>query len=218
MHAKRLSATLSDPAAKAWAQVPAEPVALSATPIALLPSRTVRTAWATRPYGLVRELSAQVAHDGESIYVRLQWESPTRAPSAAADFEGPIEGPDAFPDAVAVMFPSNGEAELQHGSEEAPVSVWRWAAGTPDTVENLTATGIGTLRPADGPGGLWARSHAEGTRWQVVFGRPLAGDGTPAFAPGTSISVGFAVWVGANQERAGLKASSQQWSEVMLDA
>ncbi len=164
-----------------------------------------------------RELRAQVAHDGVSIYVRLQWESPTRAPGAATEFEGPIEGPDAFPDAVAVMFPFNGEASLQHGSEEAPVSVWRWAAGLPETVESLVATGVGTLRPADGPGGLWARSHTEGTGWQVVFGRPLADGDAPTFAPGASTSVGFAVWVGANQERAGLKASSPQWTQLTLE-
>jgi steroid C-25 hydroxylase gamma subunit len=217
MNAKRTTATLSDPSATEWAQVPSEPLALSATPIALLPSRTVRAAWATRPYGLVRELSAQAAHDGENLYVRVVWESPSRAPGAAEAFPYPLEGPDSFPDAVALMFPSNGAAELQHGSEEAPVAVWRWAAGAPETVEDLTATGIGTLRPTDGPNGLTARSNTEAARRQVVFRHPLAG-GTPAFTPGSNIAVGFAVWVGANQERAGLKASSAQWEELVLDA
>ena len=224
MEAKRLTGALSEPGASAWEEAPVEHVALAAAPLAEQPSRYVRTAWAERPYGFVRDLRAHAAHDGERFYLRLEWSSPTlEAREAEEDpFSNPIEGPDAFPDSVAVMFPSGEGAELDtKGSDEAPVGIWRWAEGMPEAVEDLLATGLGTLRPANGDGGddLRARSGADGSRWQVVFGRSLASerDATPQLAPGETIRVAFAVWAGANQERGGIKSYSQRWVDLALE-
>ncbi len=222
MEAKRLTGALSDPGASAWAQAAVEHVALSSAPLADQPSRYARSSWADRRYGLVRDLRIQAAHDGESFYLRLEWSSPTREARDAQEnpFSHPLEGPDAFPDSVAVMFPSNGDAQLEtKGCEGAPVEIWRWAEGMPEVVEDLLATGLGTLRPADGGSGLWARSGAKGSRWQVVFGRPLAceQDTPPRLAPGASTLMAFAVWTGANQERAGIKSYSQRWLDLALE-
>jgi DMSO reductase family type II enzyme heme b subunit len=222
MQAKRLTGALSDPGASAWAQAPVEHVVLATVPLADQPSRYLRTSWAARPYGLVRDLRAQAAHDGESFYLRLEWSSPTREAREAEvnPFSNPIEGPDGFPDSVAVMFPSGDDAQLDtKGSEEAPVEIWRWAEGMPEVVEDLLASGLGTLSPADGSGGLQARSGADGSRWQVVFGRPLVSEQDTArrLAPGESTKVAFAVWTGANQERAGIKSYSQRWIDLALE-
>jgi DMSO reductase family type II enzyme heme b subunit len=222
MQAKRLTGALSDPGASAWEQAPVEHVALAAAPMADQPSRYIRSSWADRPYGLVRDLRTQAAHDGESFYLRLEWSSPTREARDADEnpFSNPVEGPDAFPDSVAVMLPSAADAQLDtKGSEESPVEIWRWAEGMPEVVEDLLATGLGTLRPADGGSGLWARSDSNGSRWQVVFGRPLASeqDTAPRLAPGESTLLAFAVWTGANQERAGIKSYSQRWLNLALE-
>ncbi len=223
MEAKRLTGALSEPGASAWQEAPVEHVALAAAPLADQQSRYVRTAWADRPYGFVRDLRAQAAHDGERFYLRLEWSSPTLEARGADEnpFSNPIEGPDAFPDSVAVMFPSSDDAQLDtKGSEEAPVEIWRWAEGMPETVEDLLATGLSTLRPANGDGAdLVARSGSDGARWQVVFGRPLATEpeAAPKLAPGAGARLAFAVWAGANQERAGIKSYSQRWIDLALE-
>lgn len=232
MQAKRCDGELIDPAAKAWEEAAAERIALAATPLAAQQSRYVRAAWADRPYGLVREVETRAAHNGDELYVRLKWTSPTRvagdggdgAATAAASIGGtphPIDGPDAFPDAAAVMFPANGSASLETmGSDKEPVNVWRWTPGVPDTVEDLIATGLGTARPTGTPNGLRARSLGEGTEWTVVVGRrlkPSDGAGTVSFAQGKATQIAVAVWTGANQERAGIKAASQSWLELELE-
>lgn len=202
-----------------------EDVELATVPLADQQSRYIRTAWADRPYGSVRDVQAQAAHDGERLYLRLEWSSPTLEARAAEEnpLPNPIEGPDAFPDSVAVMFPSSDDAELDtKGSEEAPVEIWRWVEGAPETVEDLLATGLGTLRPAAGNGngnGLVARSGSEGTRWQVVFGCPLAAEPevAPKLAPGGATRLALAVWAGGNQERAGIKSYSQRWIDLALE-
>lgn len=222
MEAKRLTGALSDPGASAWGQASVEHVSLAAVPLAEQPSRYLRTTWADRPYGLVRDLQVQAAHDGESFYLRLEWSSPTREARAAEmnPFSNPIEGPDGFPDAVAAMFPSGEDAQLDtKGSEQAPVEIWRWAEGMPEVVEDLLASGLGTLRPVAGGVDLQARSGADGPRWQVVFARPLISEQDSALrlAPGEGTRVAFAVWTGANQERAGIKSYSQRWIDLALE-
>lgn len=223
MEAKRLTGSLSEPGASAWQEAPVENVELAAVPLADQQSRYVKTAWADRPYGFVRELQAQAAHDGERFYLRLEWSSPTLEARGAEEnpFSNPIEGPDAFPDSVAVMFPSGDDAELDtKGSEEAPVEIWRWAEGMPETVEDLLAAGLGTLRPAGGDGAdLVARSASDGSRRQVVFARPLTAEPevAPKLAPGGAARLALAAWSGGHQERAGIKSYSQRWVDLALE-
>ena len=55
--------------------------------------------------------------------------------------------------------------------------------------------------------------------WSVVLQRNLAGSGEAAnLAPGVQTKIGFAVWDGGNQERAGIKAVSADWTEFELEA
>lgn len=223
MEAKRLSGDLGDPGAKEWGEAPRERLVLAAVPLAAQPSRYVRAAWADRPYGIVRDLTAQVAHDGKRLYIRLEWVSPTLEAKAQGGDSAPhpIEGPDAFHDAVAAMFPVNGETPLETmGSDTAPVNVWRWSAEALDRAEDLTAQGIGTIQPIGGGNGLLARAAAEDASWRLVLARPLkpkTKESSPLFTPGRAKQVAFALWTGANQERAGIKSASQSWSELKLE-
>jgi DMSO reductase family type II enzyme heme b subunit len=57
-------------------------------------------------------------------------------------------------------------------------------------------------------------------RWQVVISRPFRerGDGEVALRPGQTTSVGFAVWQGSNQERAGIKSATLEWQPLEIEA
>ena len=55
--------------------------------------------------------------------------------------------------------------------------------------------------------------------WQVVFTRVLGhGAGVAPLLAGKKTGIGFALWRGANDERAGIKAFSIDWTELALDA
>lgn len=77
-------------------------------------------------------------------------------------------------------------------------------------VENLVATGFGTLtsaqeQPVQGRG-IW-----QGGKWYVVFAREMKSD-DPAYTPFTTnqtTNVAFAVWDGSQGERDGMKSVSQ---------
>ncbi len=220
MDAKKASGDLGEPRASEWSSIPAEQLELSAVPIGGQPSNYIRTTWADRPYGLVHDLKAQAAHDGEKLYLRLEWISPTRQALASGNGSAPhpIEGPDAFPDAMAAMFPANGKARLESmGSTKAPVAMWHWSADATDKAEELTSTGIGSVRPADESDGLSVKVAEDGASWQVVIARPLKGKAAPNFTPGGKTQVAFAVWAGVNQERAGIKSASSSWVELTLE-
>ena len=63
------------------------------------------------------------------------------------------------------------------------------------------------------------RAVFHGGRWAVVFRRVMAADGPEvvSFEPGKSYRTALAVWSGANAERAGLKAFSPEWVELLLE-
>ncbi len=232
LEAVRVSDDLSDPSARGWERIAGVSVQLGAAPLADQPSRYIRTAWATRPYGLARTLLASAAHDGERLFLRLSWPSPTLAEGEREGLPGALEGPDAFPDACAVVLAESLQAPLgRWGSPEAPVRVWRWAAGVPggvaERVEDLLGEGISEgaehLRPAPDRGGgalgVQVRARCCGEQREVVFSRALqAQEGpAPALAPGSATVLGFALWVGANQERSGIRSISKAPCELAVE-
>lgn len=233
LEAVRVKDDLSDPGARGWEHIEGVGVELGAAALADQPSRYIRTAWATRPYGLARTLIARAAHDGERLFLRLSWPSPTLAQSEREKLAGAVEGPDAFPDACAVVLAGSAQAQLgRWGSAETPVRVWRWAAGVPggvaERVEDLVGEGIAEgaerLRPAPDRGGVafgvQARAGCSGERREVVFSRALtAQDGpAPGLEPGSVSVLGFALWVGANQERSGIRSVSKAPCELAVAA
>lgn len=199
--------TLLNPAAPQWARVPAEEINLGGTPIHLQPSRYIRTVWALRPIGAVRYLKVQAAHNSHDIAFRLEWadESENR------DYgDGSV-----FPDAAGILFPLNSDAPLHTmGSADAPVAAWYWRASAQEPQE-LTARGLGTVEPA-GHQGLQARAQWSEGRWALTFARPLVAQELK-LASATTTKVAFAVWEGSSQERAGLKAFSRHWRELVIE-
>jgi DMSO reductase family type II enzyme heme b subunit len=104
------------------------------------------------------------------------------------------------------------------GSANQPVNAWYWRADLEAPI-SVTATGLGTtVRSANGS--LSAAGSYESGGWRVVISRPFAvkGQGLVALSPGQSGQVGFAVWQGSNQERAGIKATSLDWEPLEIQA
>ena len=202
---------LLDPGSSEWDSVAASELILQPTPITAQPSLYVQEKWKTQPYGLVQQVQVRAAHNGELLYFRLSW-------ADATNNDG-IRDTDQFPDATAVLFPVNGDAPLQSmGSPQAPVNAWYWR---PDLEEpfSVTAQGTGTTRRTH-DSDLRAQGVYGESAWRVVIRRRLTSDGPGyvSLAPGTNRKVGFAVWQGGNQERGGLKAVTQDWEPLEIEA
>jgi DMSO reductase family type II enzyme heme b subunit len=195
-----------DPLSDAWGGVKAERVSLLPTPLGLQPTEYVRNAWANRPYGQVSEMEVRSLHDGEMWAIKLTWSAGEHRPEGE------------FPDSAAVAFPARGKPILAlMGAEDAPIHILRWSDGKAD-VRSVTATGIGSSRPGPEVKCL-ARAARTGESLQLVIARALgSGGGVAALRPGKESAIGFAVWRGANQERAGVKAFSNDWTSLVLDA
>jgi len=199
-----------DPASKGWQQVDAETIELVGMPLHLQTSRYVRTVWADKLIGKVRAMTVRAAHDGEHVAFLLEWNDATQN-AEFADRQ--------FPDAAAVVFPSNGSAPLASmGNEQAGVNEWFWRADL-ERPENRVAHGLGTDRRADGAE-IASNASWNNGRWSVVLSRPLKarGDGNAKLAAGKSTSVAFSVWEGGNQERGDLHSYSRDWRDLALEA
>lgn len=194
-----------DPAAPGWPSAPAELVAMIPTPLGMQPTEYVRKSWDNRPYGAVKEVRVASVHDGHSWALRASWSGVSPA------------GGD-FPDALAVALPVSGKPVLATmGAPGAAIHILRWQAGK-DGVRSVLATGIGQSQP--GPAiQASAQAQAAGDTWSVVVSRPLgAGKDVARLAAGGRTGIGFAIWRGGNDERAGIKAFSIDWAELVLDA
>lgn len=175
------------------------------TPLAMQPTAYIRNTWSDRKYGDTATLAVASVHDGETWALRASW---------------PGSGPGStdFPDAVAVALPVRNNPVLAlMGAEDAPIHYLRWSANKKGLL-SILATGVGLSGP--GPD-LKREAHAaaEGTTWHVVIARSLsAGPEAAPLVPGKRTGIGFAVWQGSNDERAGIKAFSVDWAELVLDA
>lgn len=202
--------TLLNPTAPQWNKVPAESVSLSGTPLHAQPSAYVRAAWAARPIGAVRHLTAKAAHNGEYAFFRLDWADETNN----SDYG---DG-SAFPDAAAVLFRLDESSPLDTlGCPGGRVNLWYWRANHADDGENLVAEGPASEQPTSGPS-IVTRGAWQDGRWRIVIARTLAATGgdTIRLRPRSRAQVGFAVWEGSNQERAGLHSQSRTWRELQI--
>lgn len=210
MHAKHMAdaSALLDPAAPAWAQVERDVWDLAGMPVHVQTSRYVRTVWADKLIGKVRAVSVRAAYDGERIAFHLEWADDTQNVEFAERL---------FPDAAALLFPSNGDAPIGTlGNAEAGVNEWYWRADLAQG-ENLIAHGLGTDTRADGA--IDARAIWNDGRWSLVLSRALKAKGADnaRFAPGKTAKVGVTIWEGSNRERGDLRSYSRQWHELTLE-
>lgn len=194
--------------AAGWQTVPSEAVELVPAPLEMQPNGFIQAQYRNHEYGKTPMIEAQSVHDGANVAVRLRW--PAEKP-----FNGGREG---FPDGAAIAFPVKGEPALwTMGTEDEPVQFIQWRA-LKNEVRSVVAWGIGSSLPGTGVGEAvtagWSQGH-----WTIVMLRTLAGGPEAAtLEPGASTRIGFAVWNGSNDERAGLKAVAIDWIPFDLDA
>lgn len=219
MQCKKVSHTreqLQDPAAIEWTGIAGEALTLDATPLANQPSEYIKASRDERKIGKVRDLTVQAVHNGKDIFIRLSWLDDSK------DVE--VGDTTMFLDGCGVLMPLNGgEPPIDEmGTKDEPVNAWFWRADFENgTARNTTAEGLGTtVYSEESP--LQARALWGEGAWTVVFARPLAVPDMPKeitqLAPGATVKVGFAVWEGSNGERAGVKAFSKEWRDLVLDA
>lgn len=213
---KRVAATsqdLLDVDGAAWAGLDAIGIDLVPAPVTLAASVSGQMAL-SRSHGKVGRVEARLAHNGETLSVRLSWRDARK--------DDRIEDLDRFSDGAAVMFPLQGDANsVTMGDEERPVNAWLWKADRAEPFD-VIARGYSTSqrRPASSSGLAAGASYRDGG-WHLVFQRPLdrpeSGEFT-RFIPGRPSKIAFAVWEGSNAERAGQKAMSGSFVELELEA
>lgn len=193
------------PAGAGWGKVPGEDISMMPTPLAMQPTEYIRRSWEGRSYGELSSLRVASVHDGETWAIRLSWKGVSP------------KGTD-FPDALAIALPVSGKPVLAlMGDAKAPIHFLRWSAKK-EGFQSIIATGIGSSRKAPKIKGT-AQAHAEGDTWSIVISRALGtGAEIAPLASGKKTQIGFAVWRGANDERAGIKAFSIDWADLALDA
>ncbi len=204
---------LLSPEAKAWQDAPVNEVVLSPTPLEMQPTEYIRVSRNGRPYGVDSSMKVSALHNGNSVFFHLVWQDDSE--------DGPIKDINQFADAAAIMFPMVEDAPLiGMGIKGKPVNVWLWRADW-KRPKNVSAEGMGTTVRREDPALSSAVRHADG-QWDLIVGRSLkekrSPQGTVELAPGSVTKIAFAVWQGAAQERAGLKAFSPDWQELELEA
>ena len=136
----------------------------------------------------------------------------------------PNLGIDSYPNLLVAPYEQPTRHALTLDSD--PTFVTGWGAGNivsdpsrRSPAEDLVAQGFGTLRARSrGDQAVDARGvYATGT-YRVMFRRDLAGRGAGAvtLTPGTTVSVGFAVWNGSAGDRDG-KKSVTIWQDLVLE-
>ena len=191
-----------DPVSRHWDRFQAEDVAMMPTPLGMQPTEYIREKWQSKPYGKTPNLAVKVAPDSQTHAFHLKWFSGAKHPKDAAAIALPVRG-----NPILVMM----------GSKTDPIHFLHWMSGK-DEVRSTFSQGIGTTQPGEDvlPEGKaeWNNGH-----WNVVITRALgAKENVAPLIPGQNSRIGFAIWNGANDERAGLKAFSMDWKELVLPA
>jgi DMSO reductase family type II enzyme heme b subunit len=212
---KRVAATsqkLLEVDGASWAALDGIPIDLVPAPVKMAAGVSSQMAL-SQSHGKVRRVEARLAHNGETLSVRLTWQDAQR--------DDRIVDLDRFADGAAVMFPLLEDANpVTMGDAQQPVNAWLWKADREEPFD-VIARGYSTSqrRPASTSRLAASALHRDGA-WYLVFQRPLqpgAGEFV-RFTPGQSAKIAFAVWEGSNAERAGQKAVSGAFVELRLDA
>lgn len=193
------AATLLDPEAGTWQQLPAARLALNRTP---------QLYDTDPPAGLeISFVDVRVARAEGKLLVHLSWRDPSQdTASLAAAPDTPPEqrnrkqltgATERFFDAAAVMFPASRtpgllSPSLQMGDSENPVSIYYWNAARGALL--MEAQGRTTTRRTGAS--FPARARYRAGAWQVVLELPDLPAGVP---------LAFAVWNGNQLDRDGRK-------------
>lgn len=198
----------AEPAASAWTGVSATNIDLIPTPLGMQPNDYIVAKWTDQEYGTLDRVSVSCVHDSKRIAFRVSWVDENMDAGEGED----------FPDGAALMFPISGDPVLlTMGAENAPVHALHWRARR-DEIRSVAATGIGTSRDSPEVAQTVKSAWSDGV-WTLVIERDMdAPVQVTRFDPGKESRIGFAVWNGGNQERAGIKAVSPDWIDFTLEA
>jgi len=193
----------------AWRRVPECELALEPTPLDQQPSAYIQRSWAERRHGRATSVNVAAAVAGGQLLVHLRWRAPDPRLSAT-DIN-------VYPDGCALLFPQNGsKADLATmGSPSQPVCGWHFRAGAAAPFV-VTAKGLGTVE-REKTHQLQVTSEWAASEWRVLFSRPVKGD-LPPVNPGAALPFAVAIWTGAAEERAGLKAHTPTWHRLVVDS
>jgi len=204
--------SLQDPEGTLWSGIEKQRVTLLASPLVSQPSEYVQNKWADMKWGATPEVRVSAAHNGKSVFFRLEWDDAAEdRPNDTADFA----------DQCGVMMPLKNDALIaEMGAPDQPVCMWLWRSDI-DTPRYVTAQGRGTTsRYAESPltgTGVWRLGV-----WRVVISRPfninVPAALTVPLAPGLKHKCTFAVWQGSNKERGGLKAYQPLWQPLEIES
>lgn len=194
-----------------WGKVEAKRIRLSNTPLDRQPSEYVKLVGDSWDYGITTQLWVKAIHNGKEIFFLLEWQDPKR--DAGLN--------DTFADGAGMLFPLKSDAPIDTmGSKQEPVNAWYWRADT-EGGRNITAQGLGSTQEtahSRAKSQILTQALWRDDRWRLIMARAFSVDDTAVqFEAGGTYKVGFAVWQGSNQERAGLKSFSNSWLDLVLE-
>lgn len=171
---------------------------LIAAPTAMQPGNYVKAAYADALAPVTTSLQVEAFRSGDSWEITMQWACPKTVNSCRDET-------DRFVDAAAFIVPSHENANwITMGSADAPVEGVLWRADRSE-LWRVDANGMGAAQRSPAPT-QWRVQHdlANGI-YQLRFLFPKW-DNLNRFERGA-----FAVWQGAQRQRAGLKSVSAGW-------
>jgi DMSO reductase family type II enzyme heme b subunit len=183
IHSNQPASAIREGSSDLWADAHTENVSLAPIPIEKQPNRYIREKWKDRSYGSVTSVAASACTTDDELFVRLTWPA-DNTPNGE------------FADAAAIVTGS-GPAETL-GDEATETTLWYWANDR-GSAERFVSNGPGVFARSDAEG-IQATASLEAGMWHVVLSGPLA--------EVVDERMGFAVWNGSNDERAGLGAVS----------
>ncbi len=195
-----------------WRRAESIFVPMSPTPLGMVEDRSPFLAL-SEDHGIVDEIKVKTLHNGKSLAIQVIMEVPT--------LRDHLDDLDDFVDALGVMFPLNEDAlAMTMGNEDAMTNIWYWKANHSDPYDVLSRGFGSTDRRPGTASKLAVSAKSRGNTWEVVFVRPLQVDGGIEFAgftPGKSIGIAFAAWAGSNNERSGMKSTSGEFTELVIE-
>jgi DMSO reductase family type II enzyme heme b subunit len=203
---ERLLSPLSD----LWQATPRKTLGLIGTPVKMQPSLFVQANWEGRNTGATAEVSLAAVHNGQVLAFHLSWQDASHTIDHGDNSR--------FPDAAAIALPLNKNSLLMTmGAPGAGLNAWYWCANT-EGGRQVLLEGPGsssTVNDQIQTGSVWADG-----RWSVVIARQLQVAEDPAvlqLSAGMKTGLGVAVWEGGRGERGGIKAYTQNWTELILE-
>lgn len=173
-------------------------VAMMNAPAQMSPGNYIRVAYADATAPVIPTLDVEASRSGDSFEIHMRWPCATPMDSTQGST-------DLFVDGAAILVPSHANAQwLTMGSPEAPVEGALWRADKNELIR-IGAQGLGSVVRQAAPANWRIKSsHANGVytlQWLFPKWDSLVQHG----------KCGFAVWVGSQRQRGGLKSVSTDW-------